>query len=177
MLLVLVVGIGIGVGLDRFALPRAANPSNLDSEIFEQSGPFSAEGGQGETNFPYPYALPPNVKLDYVGRTVAVVEVKTTGFRWRDVGSGSHAAEALAGIALPMPAIAAGDNGSVIHGNVIAAVGGSVGAFASAPVTIGSAAAAHCARSPGAPADCRIGAYDCARRCSASLVIAAAFAT
>ncbi|MFO0964239.1 MAG: hypothetical protein U0793_01450 [Gemmataceae bacterium] len=85
----LVVGVGIGVALDRFVLPRSANP---EMEIFEQGGPFDGAGGQGETNFPIPYAYPPNVKLDYTGRTIAVVEVKTTGFKWKDVGAGSHAA-------------------------------------------------------------------------------------
>jgi hypothetical protein len=68
------------------------NSSNPESEIFEQTGPFSAVGGQGETNFPHPYAAPPNVELKYTGRFVSVVEVKTTGFKWQDVGAGSHAA-------------------------------------------------------------------------------------
>ena len=89
-LLALVVGIGIGVAIDRFALPLA--PSKAESEIFEQTGPFSAVGGEGETNFPFPYATPPNVELNYTGRSVKVVEIKTTGFKWQDVGAGSHAA-------------------------------------------------------------------------------------
>jgi len=95
MFAILVVGVGIGVALDRFVLPRAALPdkaANTGLEIFEQSGPFDGSGGQGETNFPIPYASPPNVKLDYVGRIIAVVEVKTTGFKWKDVGAGGQAA-------------------------------------------------------------------------------------
>jgi hypothetical protein len=61
-------------------------------EPFEQSGPFDGAGGQGEVNFPIPFASPPNVKLDYSGRTTVVVETKPTGFKWKDVGAGSHAA-------------------------------------------------------------------------------------
>src|SRR5262245_49805659 len=69
-----------------------ANSVSPELAIFEQSGPFDGTGGQGETNFPSPYAYPPNVKLDYGGRTTAVVEIKTTGFKWKDIGAGSHAA-------------------------------------------------------------------------------------
>ena len=73
----------------------SATPANSVSPelvIFEQNGPFDGAGGQGETNFPIPYAYPPNVKLDYTGRIIAVLEVKTTGFKWKDVGAGGHAA-------------------------------------------------------------------------------------
>lgn len=72
--------------------PLPGAPSGPQMEPFEQSGPFDGAGGQGEVHFPVPFASPPNVKLDYLGRTTVVVEVKPTGFKWRDVGAGSHAA-------------------------------------------------------------------------------------
>jgi hypothetical protein len=73
----------------RLALPA---PGSAELEPFEQSGPFDGSGGQGEVNFPIPFALPPNVKLDYIGRTTVVAEIKPTGFKWKDVGAGGHAA-------------------------------------------------------------------------------------
>jgi hypothetical protein len=68
-------------------------PGSAELEPFEQSGPFDGSGGQGEVHFPIPFASLPNVKLDYIGRTTVVAEVKPTGFKWKDIGAGSHAAK------------------------------------------------------------------------------------
>jgi len=80
VLLALVVGIGFGVAIDRFALPHAADP---DSELFEQIGSIES-GAQGQVQFPFPYALPPNVELDCVLGLYVIVETTPTGFTWRD---------------------------------------------------------------------------------------------
>ena len=75
--------------------------------------------------------------------------------------SGSHAAAGDAGIALPVAAaIIAGVNGIVIQGIAIAAAVGPAAAACGCAVAKPACAAAHCARSPGAPAACSIGAYD-----------------
>jgi hypothetical protein len=68
-------------GLRLGAAEAAANTKTL----FEQEGTFRAvPGEQGDVNFPFPYALPPNVELSGDGLSQIVIpEIKATGFKWK----------------------------------------------------------------------------------------------
>lgn len=68
--------------------PKDAAPKpGLNAEPFEQSGKFLVIADQTSmVNFPFPYALPPNVEL--VGNdldSVVITETKATGFQWKGV--------------------------------------------------------------------------------------------
>jgi hypothetical protein len=71
-------------------VPASAN--TLRFQLYEQNGTFqTAPGQEADVIFPIPYAGPPNIEIDgpkYQGRmSVFVVEVKPTGFRWKNAGT------------------------------------------------------------------------------------------
>ena len=72
---------------------KSIEDTGLEQPPFEQKGKFRAVSGEeGVANFPFPYALPPNVELtDLLTGTVPapvviVKEVTATGFKWKSVG-------------------------------------------------------------------------------------------
>jgi hypothetical protein len=66
---------------------RAAADSRA-LRLFEQKGTFySLTGSEGEVMFPYPYASPPNVELSGPVHTTLIVEIKATGFKWKNGGT------------------------------------------------------------------------------------------
>ena len=79
------------LALDNKLDPRLVLPP------FEQKGRFSAVAGEeGVANFPFPYAVPPNVELKAAGAgsdpapTYIVKDVTATGFKWKAVNVGTH---------------------------------------------------------------------------------------
>lgn len=63
---------------------RAA-PGTQPMKLFEQTGKFVSDfGQQGQVNFPYPYASPPNVELSGNSSKTVITECTATGFKWKN---------------------------------------------------------------------------------------------
>ncbi len=60
------------------------------SELFEQEGQMAvgeATVEESEVNFPYPYAIAPNVELTIRFGNIQLSECKATGFKWKGKGT------------------------------------------------------------------------------------------
>jgi hypothetical protein len=72
-----------------------AGPGYLSMAPFEQTGTFQTDfGQQGQVNFPFPYASPPNVELSGAHREkTVIVECTVTGFKWKNGSEGKWQSE------------------------------------------------------------------------------------
>jgi len=54
-------------------------------QLYVQKGSFQTDFGQeGQVNFPYPYASPPNVELSGSHSKTIITECTATGFKWKN---------------------------------------------------------------------------------------------
>ena len=65
------------------------------TKLFEQEGNFCpVPGEQGDVNFPFPYALPPNVELSGSAKDyVVLMETRATGFKWKHNFKGANTSD------------------------------------------------------------------------------------
>ena len=60
-----------------------------NATLFEQEGKIPLADGadqEGMVNFPYPYAIAPNVEINVTWGQMQITECKATGFKWKGKG-------------------------------------------------------------------------------------------